>query len=196
MAAKFICLRQCAQTISMRRKMKLPKVSIQKILYATDLTKGAADVFAYAIHLANTFNASITILHVLYDNLNVESFAAFHIGHKEWVNIKKKIHDKVRNALIDKKRENIAIEEVLYQFSEKAKAAHSALPFITDEIVVRRGNPADVILEQVEERNCDAIVMGIREQGLLSEALIGSTTRRVLRRTRKPVFVVPLAASA
>lgn len=57
--------------------MKLPKASIQKMLYATDLTKGATGVFAYAVHLADTLNASIKILQAPYDNLNVESFAAF-----------------------------------------------------------------------------------------------------------------------
>jgi hypothetical protein len=48
--------------------MKLPKVDIKKILYATDLSEGAKYAFAYAVSLANTYHASITILHVLFDD--------------------------------------------------------------------------------------------------------------------------------
>jgi nucleotide-binding universal stress UspA family protein len=34
--------------------------------------------------------------------------------------------------------------------------------------------------------------MGIHGKGLIRHAFSGSTAKRVLRRTRKPVFIVPL----
>ena len=64
--------------------------------------------------------------------------------------------------------------------------------FVADEILVTRGNPADEILAQAEERNCDLIVMGTQGHGILEDALIGSTARRVIRRSKKPVLVVRL----
>jgi len=34
--------------------------------------------------------------------------------------------------------------------------------------------------------------MGTHGKGLISHAFLGSTAKRVLRRTRKPVFIIPL----
>ena len=43
-----------------------------------------------------------------------------------------------------------------------------------------------------DERNCDLIVMGSHAHGVIEGALIGSTARRVVRRSKKPVLVVRL----
>ena len=172
--------------------MVLPTVDIKKILYATDLSAGALNAFAYAISLANAYNASITILHVLFNDPGLDSIAARYIGREEWLKIKKRHYDTARQALISKKRENMAIKEVLHTFSEKTKTEDDARSFNTDEILVKSGKPEEVILEQADKRNCDIIVMGSHGQGALADVLIGSTARRVLRRSIKPVFVVPL----
>ncbi|MFC1816063.1 universal stress protein [Thermodesulfobacteriota bacterium] len=172
--------------------MTLPKVEIKKILYATDLSEGARYAFAYAVSLANTYNAAITILHVLFEIQNLDWMMAAHIGHEDWLKIKERTYNEAREALINKKRENIAIEEVLHKFSKNAKAENESLSFITDEIIIKNGNPEDHILEQADLRNCDIIVMGSHGQGALADAVIGSTARRVVRRSQKPVFVVPL----
>ena len=169
--------------------MILPKVAIKKILYATDLSEEAHYAFAYAVSLANTYSASITILHVLSKDLSVDSISASYIDPKYWEKIKKRTYEDARQTLIGKKREHIAIEEVLYKFIENAKS--DALPFVTDEIIVKSGNPEDNIIEQAEERNCDIIVMGSHGHGFLENAIIGSTARRVVRRSSKPVLVVP-----
>jgi nucleotide-binding universal stress UspA family protein len=34
--------------------------------------------------------------------------------------------------------------------------------------------------------------MGTHGKGVLSQTFLGSVTKRVLRRTRKPVFIIPL----
>ena len=43
----------------------LPIVDIKRILYATDLSENARYAMAYAVSLANTYCAQITILHVI-----------------------------------------------------------------------------------------------------------------------------------
>ena len=58
-------------------------------------------------------------------------------------------------------------------------------------IDVREGYPAEAILRQVEKRDCDAIIMGAHEKGL-RHTFLGSVAKSVLRRCRKPTFVVPL----
>ena len=42
-----------------------PKVEVKKILYATDLSENARFAFAYAVSLADLYNAAITIIHLL-----------------------------------------------------------------------------------------------------------------------------------
>ena len=57
---------------------------------------------------------------------------------------------------------------------------------------VREGFPAEVILRMADEQDCDAIIMGAHGKDKISYTFFGSTAKRVLRRTRKPVFIIPL----
>jgi nucleotide-binding universal stress UspA family protein len=59
-------------------------------------------------------------------------------------------------------------------------------------VLVKRGNPVDVILEQAEAKACDLIVMGTHGQGTIAEAMMGSTARRVSKRSKLPVLVIRL----
>jgi len=122
----------------------------------------------------------------------VDSIASLYIGQDEWKKIKQHTLDDARQALIGKKRENVAIQEILTRFSETASAEVESPATITDEIIIKKGNPEDNILQQAEERNCDVIVMGSHGHGVIAEAVIGSIARKVLRRSKKPVLVVRL----
>lgn len=63
---------------------------------------------------------------------------------------------------------------------------------MTDEIVVANGNVVDEILAETQARGIDLIVMGYHSRGKLEAAMMGSTTRRVLRRSKIPVMLVQL----
>lgn len=69
-------------------------------------------------------------------------------------------------------------------------------PFLVHEIIVEIGEPVDAILAWVENSGCDIVVMGARGRGMIVNALIGSVSRRVVRRCRKPVLVVRLPEDA
>lgn len=56
---------------------------------------------------------------------------------------------------------------------------------------VGHGTPYEVILEYAEERGAEFIAMGSTGQSFAGRMLLGSTTERVLRHGRFPVFVVP-----
>ena len=58
---------------------------------------------------------------------------------------------------------------------------------------VRVGDPASVILETADRAHADLIVMGTHGLGGFRKLLLGSTTERVLRRTRVPLLTVPPA---
>lgn len=173
--------------------MILPKIDIKKILYATDLSESARHAFAYAVSLANLYGASITLLHTLDEVPElVDKGVIGYIGAERWEQIKREHYLEARESLVGKKRDSVPIREVLDQFCENAKLHHEDHDFITDEILVTKGHPADEILTQAEKRNCDLIVMGTHGHGILEDALIGSTARRVVRRSKKPVLVVRL----
>jgi len=172
--------------------MILPKVEIKKILYATDLSETALHAFAYAVSLANTYSAGITILHVLFEDPDIESKIAPYISDDQWEEIKKRHFQQAREALTGMKSDNVAIREVLHSFAETVKADDEIQSFVTDEIIVEKGNPVEQIVKVADDRNCDIIVMGSHGHGIIEAALIGSTARRVLRQATKPVLVVRL----
>ncbi|MFO7494239.1 MAG: universal stress protein [Desulfobacterales bacterium] len=171
--------------------MELPKIEVKKILYATDLSESARRAFAYAVSLANLYQAKITFLHVMSEDPNLDSKLIGYIDADKWEEIKRRNEEDARSILIGKQRSSgrALIGEALGQFCEAARAEQD---FRMDEIVVKRGNPVDAILAQAEESNCDLIVMGTHGHGVIADAVMGSTARRVLRKSRKPVLVVRL----
>ena len=173
--------------------MTFPKIEIKKILYATDLSENARYAFAYALSLANLYGARITFLHVLPEVSDfMDSHIIGYISADRWEEIKARHSSEAREALIGKQRASSAAKAVLDQFSEDAKTGQDGAGFITDEILVEKGNPVEQILKKTEETKCDLIVMGTHGQGTLADVMMGSTARRVLRRSRKPVLVVRL----
>ena len=173
--------------------MKLPKVEVKKILYATDLSENARYAFAYAVSLADLYHAAITMIHVLPEIPGIlDKNVIGYISADRWEEIKSQNVDEAKEALIGKRRDHLVIRDALHQFSENVKESQEGNGFVTDDIVVVRGNPVEQILEQAEEKNCDLIVMGTHGHGTLADVMMGSTARRVLRRSKKPVLVVRL----
>jgi len=154
---------------------------IKKILYATDLSENARHAFSYAMSMANRYGAGITILHVLQEASPYrDSLIVNILGEEKWASLRKENEQKVLDILKGR----------LEKFCEDASKELPACPFITDEIVVKIGNPADEILGELERNNCDVVIMGAHGHGVIGEAFLGSVSRRVLRRSHKPVMVV------
>ena len=173
--------------------MILPNVEVKKILYATDLSENARFAFAYAVSLADLYHAGITMIHVLPEVPGIiDKNVIGYISADQWEKIKSQNVDEAKEALIGKRRDHLAVRDALHQFSENVKHGHESKGFVTDDIIVERGNPVEIILKQAAEKNCDLIVMGTHGQGKLADAMMGSTARRVLRRSKKPVLVVRL----
>ena len=176
--------------------MNLPEVQVKKILYATDLSENARYAFAYAVSLANLYNAGITMIHVLPEvPALLDQTVIGYISEESWQKIKSAQMDDAKEALIGKKREHLAIKEALHQFSEDVKQQQAGDGFTTDDIIVRRGNPVEEIIKSAKEHNCDLIVMGTHGHGTLEDVMLGSTARRVIRRSKIPVLVVRLPES-
>ena len=63
---------------------------------------------------------------------------------------------------------------------------------VTDEILIKTGAPAEVLVQTAKEKNCDLIVMGTHGQGVIADVLIGSTAKWVVRHSPIPVLVIRL----
>ena len=153
-----------------------------RILYATDLSANSAYAFRYAVNTAVKHNAGIVILHVF-------DMAAANRGLIELYLDKEQLSD----ILGERKAstlERIEKRLELFRDRELKDNPQSADRIISIEVV--EGFPADEILKKAAELNCDAIVMGTHGKGIIRHAFLGSTAKRVLRRTRKPVFIIPL----
>ncbi len=155
---------------------------IKKILYATDLSKNAAFAFRYAVYLAEMSQAEIVILHVV-EKISPDAQLALlaYLDKNDRVNIGK---ERVTKA-IERIRKRLEL------FCQKELGEEH--PFDPGRITidVREGYPAEAILRQVEKLDCDAVVMGAHKKGL-RHTFLGSVAKSVLRRCRKPAFVVPL----
>ena len=94
--------------------------------------------------------------------------------------------------MIGKQKEGAMIRESLGEFCERIGSDLGEVDFKPEEIVVARGNVVDEILAEVQSRGCQLIIMGYHIRGKLGEAVLGSTTRRLLRRSKIPVMLVQL----
>ena len=156
---------------------------IKKILYATDLSDNSAYVFRYAVNFAKKHDAGIIILHVL-EPMSATTKAITHSYlTKEEV---KKISEENSAYVKDHIKKQLKI------FYEKEFKKDPDIADRVESIELCGGFPPDVILRKADEFNCDVIVMGTHGKGIIRNTLLGSSSKRVLRRTRKPVFIIPL----
>ena len=155
---------------------------IKRVLYATDLSRNSAFAFRYAMKFAEEQNADIVILHVLEQiSPNTRALLALYVAEGE-----------LKNVLDE--RLDVA-EEIKNRLNTFCDQEYNNAPTCTarvDQVEVAEGYPAEQILSKVDELNCDAIVMGTHGKGALAHTFLGSVAQKVLRRVRKPVFIIPL----
>jgi nucleotide-binding universal stress UspA family protein len=159
----------------------IPK--IRKILYATDLSPNSAYAFRYAINSAIMHDAKIIILHA-FEAMPpaVRAQMEFYLTDER----RKEIFDERVSQAFDR------IKKRLRALSDKELKEYPKAEERVESIQICDGFPADTILEKANELGCDAIVMGTHGKGFVVNTFLGSVTKRVLRRTRKPVFIIPL----
>ena len=156
---------------------------IKRILYATDLSENAAYAFGYATSLAKKYDAEITILHVIDEAMERSLYMLGAFPNQEPLegNLKKKITyltEEINNRL------KIFIDKNVAEDPESEDKSIS--------IEVCKGYPANEILKRAEALNSDVVVMGTHGKGIVNQAFFGSVAKKVLRRVRKPVFIIPL----
>lgn len=158
----------------------MPK--IERILYATDLSKNSAFAFSYAMDFAEKHDAELVILHVLEElPPNTKALLGLYLSEE---NLKK--------ALDQKSNIKEEIKKRLQSFCDRQVKEDPTCTARVSEVEVCEGYPADEILRKADEAHCDVVIMGTHGKGLISHTFLGSVAQRVLRRVRKPVFIVPI----
>ncbi|MBW1897987.1 MAG: universal stress protein [Deltaproteobacteria bacterium] len=172
--------------------MALRKVEIDRILFATDLSDHSRYAFAYAVSLANLYEAQLIILHVQSDEPWIDEKLTGDDGEKKWEEVKNQNLIDAREVLIGKKKQSETIRRVLNHFCDGSSECFGENGFIKDEILIKSGDPTDEILAQVAEKKCGLIVIGGYGQEGNKEKGIGATVEQVLKRSNVPVMMVRL----
>ncbi|MEE4265351.1 MAG: universal stress protein [Desulfobacteraceae bacterium] len=159
----------------------IPK--IQKILYATDLSPNSVYALRYAMNAAIKHGAEVVILHVLED---VDPASRVMLD----IYIDEKRHKKIAAEQTAEAQKRI--QNRLRTIRDRELKNHSEFADNVISIEVCEGFPAEKILSKAEELNCDEIILGTHSKGIIANTFLGSTAKRVLHRTRKPVFIIPL----
>ena len=166
---------------------------IKKILFTTDLSENAQYAFNYAADIAAHYSAGIVILNVLEDvPFNVEAAIVDMLGEAKFKGLKKQHENEAVTKLIGKKSETKLIRKALRSISRQTNAELSPDVDEDVEIIVRSGNVVEEIITQSEENDCGMIIMAYRSRNMLAETIVGGVCRKVLKRTQKPVLLVPM----
>lgn len=174
-------------------KKNLPPVSgFKKILYVTDLSENSRMAFPIAAGMARQSHAALTVFHVV-ETENFEKYLTGYISEEMWEQLKQQDLEDARKVLINRKRKNSIIKDNLDKICQESLEGTDHEGSVAYDILVRLGDPADRILQETEEQGYDLVIIGNHGSRSIREALIGSTSRRVLASCKVPVLIVPLA---
>ena len=159
----------------------IPK--IEKILYATDLSQNSEYIFSFTMNLAIRNDACIIVLYVKEPANNAVNGILSSPAYEE-----QKVKTMGKNFSLFTGQ----IKEKLDKFCRQEFKGNPDADNRLEAVCIDEGYPADIILEKADALDCDVFVMGSHGKGVITQTFLGSVSRRVLRGTRKPVFIIPM----
>ena len=154
---------------------------IKKILYATGMGPGAPHVFRYALALANQHDAQIIAVSAIEPmSTFAQSLVELHISHEQ----SEEIHSKAQTQARELLRERIE------RLCAMDCGTDSQCTQRVNEIRIEEGQSAQIILAVAKKHDADMIIMGSHRHTVLGDAMLGSTTNKVLHSATIPVLVV------
>lgn len=157
----------------------IPKIS--NILYTTGMGSGTPYVFRYALSLAQKYDAKIHIIH------GHEPMPSGAQSMADLYMFQEKAEDVFEKAVTEAEQ---MISERLEKLCEKETANDPQGRQRVESITIAKLPPKQAIMEEASKRNVDLIVMGSHRHSVLADAMLGTTTLKVLHRSTIPVMVV------
>ncbi len=161
------------------------EVRMQNILVARDMGKDSARVIRYALELGAKFHAQIHVLHVMPTvDASVMNMVSLAMGADKLAEFnkqnEKELAEQTRKQLHDiiEKEQELMEEDV----------AHPV------QVEVHHGEPVPMILTIADKLDADLIVIGSHSKGRLEYAFLGSVAEKILRKSHRPVMIVPPTA--
>lgn len=142
------------------------KEKMKKILVAVDGSKNSERAVIEAKKYGEAFTSEITLLTV------VKPLATAYYGNMEL--------SKVDSEKLESGKEAV-LKKSLELFEEYEGKVHTKL---------RKGSPADEILEEAEDGAYDLIIMGSKGLGAFSRTILGSVSSKILNHTKTDVLIV------
>ncbi|MCU0858893.1 MAG: universal stress protein [Pontiellaceae bacterium] len=157
---------------------------MKKILVAVDLSQSTGKVVEQAMTLAKSMNASVWVVHVTPDKLQVYPASQLYDFPSAFVSEPPGDIEMARTLCAEEYRRE---HQSLLHLSQKFRNAG-----IAAQAILMKGDAVDLILKQAEDMDVNIIVMGSHGHGLLHKVLVGSVTEGVLRGAFCNVFIVPV----
>jgi len=168
----------------------------ERILFASDLSTDMKQVFERAASFSAYSGAEIIVLHVMEEaSKRSAKRVRMAFGEALYQNIKNDHKTGALNLLTGKNVDALRIRQAISGFlsdgTPEGIETQDNSP-ITKILVTESPSIASEITQTAVQEDCDAIVMGCKQQGLLAEAMGDKIVRKVLKRTSVSVVVVPL----
>ncbi|MCG7993275.1 MAG: universal stress protein [Candidatus Thiodiazotropha lotti] len=174
----------------MSKSNRLKQIEYNKILYVTDLSESGREGFLHAATIARYNDSGLTVFHVV-DDRDLQSLASY-MGDDLWKELVSRSLDDARKILINRKRDDVAIRNV-EQFCKECISEQPEQPVLSYEVKVKNGGALEKILEEAHTGAYNLLVLSKHgNRASVKDAVIGDTTRRIIRRCKIPVLVVPL----
>jgi nucleotide-binding universal stress UspA family protein len=174
----------------MSQQKPLAQIEYKRILYVTDLSESGRQAFPHAVAIARRNDAHLTVFHVV-DNRDLQSLEGY-MSDELWAELSGRNLDEARKILLGRRRDNLAIENI-EQLCAECLADQPEEPVLSYEIKVENGERLEKILEEAHGGDYDLLVISKHgNRASVKDAVLGDTTRRVIRRSRIPVLVIPL----
>ena len=174
----------------MSNQNPLPEIEYRKILYVTDLSDSGRQAFPHAASIARRNNAQLVVLHVV-ENRDLQSLESY-MSSELWEQLSSANLEEAKRILLSRRPQDFAIQNI-EQFCEDCLSEQPGHPTLSYEIKVETGERLEKILEEAHGGGYDLLVISKHgNRASVKDAVMGDTTRRVLRRSGIPVLVVPL----
>jgi nucleotide-binding universal stress UspA family protein len=161
------------------------------ILFTSNLSEISRVAFTHAATMAGRYGAKLVLLHVMESSLgSYEGYVINLFGQEKWQQVLKNNRESAKHALVGKVSPKQMVQTALNQFCKESSTDEQNIKVGDYEIVVKDGDVVDTIISQAKKFEADLIVMGACE-GLLSGVSVGKTIKRVLKKAKVPVLVVP-----